>query len=548
VTAPVAAAPVVERPSAAPDVESPSQPRVRIHLRTVGALGTLVVLAAALRVESIGRWYWIDEALSVGLASHDLLDIPSLLLRDGSPPLWYGLLHGWMHVFGTSALATHALSAVFAIAAVPIAWAAGRRVFGERTAWLVAVLAALSPFVTYFATETRMYSLVVLLGTAVAATFVAAFVDGRRRALPWFAASLVALLYTHNWGLYTACACVLALGPVLAASNHRRAVLRRAAITFGAVGLLYLPWLPVLASQVQNTGAPWSYTPSYRDVVRELAALFRDERILAVITLAAGAGLVPLRRRWRSREAVAVAALGILASVPVVIGWVLAHVEPSWATRYLAVVVGPLLLVVGHGLARARGVGIAAVALLALLVLQPVTRLGGLDRPEDAKSNARAVAELAAPRMAEGDLVLVAQPEAMPLLAGYLGDDLRYADPTGLVDDPHVMDWRGAGDRLAAVTASDIAARLDLVPTGDRVLLVTSGNAPATTDTAWIEMFRSAGRRAERLLRGDDGFQLVARVRGPAHPYASFDASLWERVSGPADDTISHGGGGSEQD
>jgi hypothetical protein len=301
-------------------------------------------------------------------------------------------------------------------------------------------------------------------------------------------------------------------------------------VVFGVVGVLYLPWLPVLASQVQNTGAPWSYTPSLRGVVRELAALFRDERILTVVGLAAAAGLAPLHRRWRSREAVAVASLAVIAAVPVGIGWVLAHVEPSWATRYLAVVVGPLLLVVGHGLARARGVGIAAVVLLAVLVLQPVTRIAGMPDRRDVKSNARAVAEQTAPLLEEGDLVVVAQPEAVPLFAAYLGEDLTYADPTGVVDDPMVMDWRGAEDRLRAARPADLAAVLDDLPEHARVLLVTPANEEASTDTPWIELFRAAGRRAERSLRADPDFTLVDRLSGPRRPYVSFDATVWERV------------------
>jgi hypothetical protein len=529
----VATAPVLEQPPAPrPTPPAPHRhlPRA-LSLPTAAALVGLVVLALALRLEAIKTWYWIDEALSVGLARHDLVDIPRLLLRDGSPPLWYLLLHLWMRVFGTSVVATHSLSLVFAVAIVPVSWVLARRTFGERTAWMVGALAALSPFVTYFARETRMYSLVVLLAVVVAASFVSAFVDGSRRATWVFGASLTALLYTHNWALYTAFACVVALVPIAIASPERRALVRRAVVTFAVVGVLYLPWAPALLSQIHNTGAPWSFTPSLRDVAREIAALFRDERILLVLVIAGGLGLSPVVRRPRSRDALAAIALAILVVVPVGIGWAFAHVEPSWATRYLAVVVAPLLLLLGLGLARAGGAGVAAVIAAGILVLQPFTRLNGLPLPRDAKSNAHAVAAAVAPRLEDGDLVVVAQPEAVPLLRLELGPKLRYADPTGLVADPTTMDWRDAEDRLRAATFDDLAPVLDEVPVGGRVAVFSPGNPPRSTDTTWVRLFRASAREVARRLRVDPRFAVIDRVRGHDGSYVGFDAIVFERVA-----------------
>jgi mannosyltransferase len=518
-----------------PSAADPEAPRshgwLAVGWPAIGVLGALVVLAAALRLERIGTAYWIDEALSLGIARHAITDIPSLLLRDGSPPLWYLLMHGWTAMFGTSVEATHALSLLWSLLVVPAAWFAGRRLFDERAGWFAAAMATISPFITYFSHETRMYSLVVLLGLVVATTFVAAFVDGERRMIWWFAGSLLLLLYTHNWGLYTAVACGIALGALVILSDDRPALLRRGAIAFGLVGAGYLPWVPVLLSQVQNTGAPWSYTPSLRQVVRELAALFRDERILVALVLATGVGLGPLARRWRSRDALAVGSLAVLALVPIGIGWVLAHLEPSWATRYLAVIVGPLLLIIGLGLARARGLGVAAIAVTALLILQPLTRLQGLELPRDAKSNATTLAEQMAPRLDRGDLVIVAQPEAVPLFRSVLGPVLRYADPTGTIEDATVMDWRDAEDRLRAATLADVLPLVEELRPGQRLLVVRPGNEARTTDTPWIQLFRARGRRITEALRADQRFAVVDRLRGDDAPYVTFDAILYERVT-----------------
>src|SRR5271165_5228303 len=59
-------------------------------------VGALVVLAALLRLPNLARAYWVDEGISVGIASHHLSQIPGLLRHDGSPPLFYVLLHFWV--------------------------------------------------------------------------------------------------------------------------------------------------------------------------------------------------------------------------------------------------------------------------------------------------------------------------------------------------------------------------------------------------------------------------------------------------------------------
>jgi hypothetical protein len=194
-------------------------------------------------------------------------------------------------------------------------------------------------------------------------------------------------------------------------------------------------------------------------------------------------------------------------------------------------VVGPLLLVVAFGLARAGSVGIGAVAIMVVLVLQPITRVGGLPLPRDAKSNGHGVAAVLAPRLRTNDVVVVAQPEAVPLFRAELGDDLVYADPTGVVDDPTIMDWRDAEARLRQSSIENLEALVDDIEVGTRVAVIVPGNAPADTDTDWIRLFRASGRRFTRALRADEDFELVTRLRGTGRSYVTFDAAVWERVS-----------------
>ena len=115
------------------------------------AVGSLVLLSIVLRTRDFDVGFWIDEGLSVGIADRPLSDIPAALRLDGSPPLYYSLLHVWMAVFGTTETATHALSLVFAVLAVPAAWWAARGLFGPAAGLAAALLAATNPFLTQYA-------------------------------------------------------------------------------------------------------------------------------------------------------------------------------------------------------------------------------------------------------------------------------------------------------------------------------------------------------------------------------------------------------------
>src|SRR3954467_12097996 len=90
-----------------------------VRVLEVAGLVALVALSLALRVGQMHVHFWIDEGLSVGIGSHSISAIPGVLRGDGSPPLYYMLLHWWMAVFGRSEAQTHAFSLVCALLAIP---------------------------------------------------------------------------------------------------------------------------------------------------------------------------------------------------------------------------------------------------------------------------------------------------------------------------------------------------------------------------------------------------------------------------------------------
>ncbi|HEX2272332.1 MAG TPA: glycosyltransferase family 39 protein [Acidimicrobiales bacterium] len=434
------------------------------------AVAGLVAVLAFLWGRGAGKWYWLDEGIAAGIASHPLGDIPELLRQDGSPPLYYLVLHLWMSVVGTSEVHTHLLSLVFAVATVPAALWAGWSLFGRRAGWMCALAAALNPFLAFYSNETRMYTLVVLLGVLAVATYLHGFVFRRRRYLPAFAVLLALLLYTHNWGLLLAVGAGAALVPCLLLSADRRRLMLDAALAFGAVAVLYAPWLPTLLYQRSQELQPWARRPTLVAIRDDIAMVFGGLEGVLAIGLGAGFGLaVVLQRRW-SRPAVAAVAMGVMPLVVVFGGWL----SSVWAHRYLAVVLAPLLILLGLGLANGGRASVAALGMVAFLAA-PI----GTKTPPYQKSNARAVVEAVSASLRPGDVIVSPDVQLVPLLANYLPDRLRYVTTAGPVPDEDIVDWRDSMQRLEqGDPGRTLPPVLDALPVGARVLLACPPSDP----------------------------------------------------------------------
>jgi mannosyltransferase len=472
-----------------------------LALRIALGVAFLTGFSLALRTQAIHARYWIDEGLSVGISSHPLLDIPGLLRQDGSPPLYYLILSVWIDVFGFGEADTHALSIAFALATVPIAFVAARATFGMRAAWIAALLAALNPFLTYYAQETRMYALVALLSLIISGTFVMVFVQRRRAWLPVFAVALVALMYSHNWGLFFAVGTGAALLVLAIGAEDRRAVLRDGVLAYGAVVIAYLPWVPSLLFQVRHTGAPWSNAPHVQAALGGLTSLLAGAVPAMAFALATGSGLAGLMiaPRLRGPKARAVLALLVMGAAALSVAWLSSQISPAWATRYLAVLIGPLLLLGAGGLARAGALGAVVVVLLVIFWANPRTHA------LRTKSNAHTAAVLVQDRLEPGDLVVAVHPEEGPVMHVYLPRGLRWANAMGPVSDPSVMDWRDALDRLKAAKPHRTEDRLvRTLRQGQRLLLVEPVIRSAGWGAPWTRLVRTRAGQWQRALDDDE--------------------------------------------
>lgn len=508
--------------------------RVPVWAGTAAVLIVLTALSAYIRTHYISGQFWEDEAITTGIASHSLSAIPGVLRHDGSPPLFYLLLHVWISIFGPSETAVHALSALFGLLCIPAGMWAGWSLFGRRVGLYMATLCAFSTFLSSYAQEGRMYELMGLLGILATAAFIHGFVYRRRRYLIMFAVCEALMLYTHAWGIFFGAGSVFALIPIWRVSEDRRGLVRDAVLTYLGAGVLFLPWLPNFFYQATHTGAPWAPPPRFGAPVLLSRDLLGGDRITVALVLAAVIGLARLftKRYRRTRDGTVMWSLIMLPLATLLLAWLASQVTPAFVSRYFAPILGAILLLAAWGAARAGIVGLVAIVLSLVFVVHTSSYVPQF------KSDMRDISGEMTPLLHRGDLVVNAQPDSTPLAWYYLPAGLRYATSIGPVSDPSYMNWVYALKRLRsadpAVTLDPLVASLK---PGQQLLYVrplTEGQN--NWKSSWTSLVRRRAAQWGQILQNDVQAGTLKAVAVAPHNYRgasilAYSAVLYQKVS-----------------
>jgi len=168
------------------------------------ALALACAAAAALRFATLdAQSLWYDESVTAQLMASQLGGMfHALPDSESTPPLYYVLAWLWTQLFGTGEAGLRSLSALLGTATVPIVWALGRRLGGDRAALIAAALAAVNPMLVWFSQEARSYALLTLLGALSALLWLRALEQPRSgRLVAWGAVAALAL-GTHYFAVF----------------------------------------------------------------------------------------------------------------------------------------------------------------------------------------------------------------------------------------------------------------------------------------------------------------------------------------------------------
>lgn len=423
----------------------------------------VAVITGALTRLAVGSPLWLDEALSVNIADLPFGQIGDALRSEGHPPLYYWLLHAWMGLFGDGDAGARSLSAVLGVLALVPMWALGRRVGGGVVAAWSTVLLALSPYGVRYASEARMYSLLMLLVLVGAVLLWDALAGGSTGGatgvrLAGIAAVTGALIWTHYWSLHLLAVVVAGL-----LWWRRDAAGWRVLGAMAVGGLTFAPWLGRFVEQVRETGTPWG-SPArpaqvLMDTISDLGTggvdVYAEGQLLGVaVVVLVVVAVLATPSRPSPLALVTAGTLGLGAVAGYATGG-------AFNPRYAAVVVPFVLVLAAVGLTHLPPGWPRAAAALAVVGLGVVgaVKVDVTDRTE-ADDLAGAITAAAGP----GDVV-VACPDQLgvSLHRALAGRDagvpvLPYPDVDG---DPRFIEWRDYEARNDAVDIPAVAAAVD---------------------------------------------------------------------------------------
>lgn len=440
-------------------------------------IGIVAVVAAGLVLRFWTRSaLWLDEALTVDIARLPLHDLPSYLKRDGAPPLYYVLLHFWMKPFGDGDLAVRSLSGVLSVLTLPVVWVVGRRLGGRTVGWVSLAVLASAPFAVYYATEARMYSLVMFLTACGAWAVSRALERPRWGNLVAVGVVVAALLYTQYWAIYLVGAFALWL-IWQSWRGHVRSANARWALLATVVGCLaFVPWLPTFVYQSRYTGTPWAGVPTYAAIINAITGFTDNQaslvatgsnqgRLLALGYFAlAGLGLfgaargrfhidLDIRTRPQGRALAFVVVVTLAAAIT---GGILS--KSAFSARYAAVVFVPLLVLLAIGTVTFADARIRAAVVAVVVAAGLASSIPNVDTQ---RTQAPAVAAVLAAHAKPGDVVAYCPDQLGPATyrltatAGYR--QVTFPRGTG----PAYVDWVDYKQAAKAATARAFARKLE---------------------------------------------------------------------------------------
>jgi mannosyltransferase len=294
----------------------------------------------------------------------------SVAHTEGSPPLYFILLDGWIRLFGGSEAGIRSLSALFGTATIPLAFVIGRRLASQRVGVVAAALVAFNPLLVWFSQEARPYALLVLLSGVSFLLFALALERPTGRRLGGWAAASALAFATHYFA-------GLLILPELAWLAYRVRPWRRLAPAVAGFAVVPIALIPLVATQgrLQDYAfvkgealaarvfaqVPKQWLVGY-DAPAETAVV-----IASALAALAGVWLAVSAARGRERRAATVGGAVGLAALAIALVMALLGAD-YYLSRYLLAGWLPLALVVAVGLSVRRAGLAIAVALCALWI------------------------------------------------------------------------------------------------------------------------------------------------------------------------------------
>lgn len=228
-----------------PEVGSPARaaPRAIAFDQLAPALLLITTIPIVISYYFVGAGLRLDESQSLWQTSRDVGGILAIIAGDVHVPLYHLLLHAWRLLFGDSIQIARVFSLVFFVASIPALYLLAKRAYSTRASLFVTFLFSISPFMNWYASEIRMYTMFVFFTILNQYFFVRILQDKEKNDTTWAFYALTSVLgvFTHYFFFLNL------LSQAIFFSFRRKLFLpssfRRFLITATLVGSAFAPWV-----------------------------------------------------------------------------------------------------------------------------------------------------------------------------------------------------------------------------------------------------------------------------------------------------------------
>lgn len=385
-------------------------------LRTFLYIGGLMAFVAGLAFFYFSQSSLrLDEAQSLWQSGRSAVDILTIVAQDVHVPLYHELLHFWRLIVGDSVGAARFLSLIFYLALIPAMYFLGNIAYGRQAGLYAALLIAISPFLNWYGSEIRMYTLFALLVVINQYLFIKLWKRPTDNA--WIAYILTALLgiFTHYFFLLTLSA--QALFYVLRRDLFPREALTRFIFSWGFLAACFAPWVLFVLLQGQAANAsPVLTAPTTVNLFNAFAQFlfgFQDDHLstvfLSLWPLTVIIGFFALRKTTCMEPVTQYLILSVVLGVALAF-LVSIALAPVFVSRYLIFTIPSLYLLLTSlfSLYPPRGALIARGALVGLMLLMLALEI--LSPTTPVKENYREAAAYLTDHATPQDIIILSAP------------------------------------------------------------------------------------------------------------------------------------------
>ncbi len=300
----------------------------------------VLLLAALTCFLTLGsKSYWFDEAFSIYISQdwHTLTQI--LWTHEANMWLYYFLLHFWL-LLGKSEFIVRSLSAIFAVATIPVIYKLGETLFSKKVGLLTALLTSVNVFFILYAQEARSYSLLLLLTTLSTYFFYLFLKEGKTKTAILYIIITSLAFYAH---IYAGLTLVAQFASIFFYSQKKRKRF------FIAVVPLFSLIPMILAPSIHSNQISWFGKPALSSLVGTFVTLSGDFPPLAIMYGLLLASLIKVKRSWQEMYT------WTLLVFPILVSFVFSLlVKPIYQSVYFIICLVPFLLLVSFALTQMR--------------------------------------------------------------------------------------------------------------------------------------------------------------------------------------------------